>query len=949
MADKNNEVQVTRNHGQHEDTQNVLENILNGMDAYIYVTDPDTDEIFFINDKMREHFDFGDSDGVGLKCWNVLQSGMTERCPFCPNYRLKDYPDETVIWEEYNTVTKRNYRNSDKLIKWSDGRLVHMQHSVDITEMREMVVAQQKLVSEISQSFISGDDNEKVITAALKRIGEFMGYTRVLLTSYSEQNDELCVTHEWMTDDVELKDYDKSVPFGRGEHISDSVSAECKPVVSYKASDIAGHYGADKIGVKSFMSMPVYLKEQLLGFLEFFVTTDNYLWKINDIHLAEFLCGSIAGLYDRKHTQSSLAKMNTLVERVMQPIVYIDTMEDVTYYNAATYKIFGYTEEELLENGIAMLFAEETYERLRTEIWPKAFKEGIVEVDLPLIHKNGNVRTISFLGIVIYVDDELPQLATIGTDITDLIDAKEAAEVVSKAKTEFLSRMSHEIRTPMNAIIGMTSIAQESDDPERKEYCLDKISSASNHLLGVINDILDMSKIEANKFEISTAEFDFEKMLMNITNMVGFRMEEKDHVFEVNYDPAIPPYIISDEQRISQVVVNLLSNAVKFTPERGTISLDIRRTAVDNKEMTLKFTVSDTGIGISPEQQSKLFGSFEQADGSISRRFGGTGLGLAISKRIVELMGGHIGIESEIDIGTRVIFDIVVSEGSPKELTSISKKIDRESLRILVVDDSSATREYFLHLMARLGISCDVAKSGAEALEMLEIATDNGKPYNFFFIDWIMPELDGIKLVTILKERMHTEAVIIMISAAHWSKIESEATVVGIDGFVPKPLFPSALVDCINGRLGTITDEDRKMSADKNHFDFSGYNLLLVEDVEINREIVMALLEDTGIKIDVAENGVEAVEMFSADSDKYNLVFMDVHMPIMDGYEATQKIRACTHAAANQIPIIAMTANAFKEDIDRCKASGMNDHVSKPIDRNVMLDKMQIWLKPNNK
>ena len=521
----------------------------------------------------------------------------------------------------------------------------------------------------------------------------------------------------------------------------------------------------------------------------------------------------------------------------------------------------------------------------------------------------------------------------------------EFAQAASLAKSEFLSRMSHEIRTPMNAIIGMTNIAQESNDPDRKKYCLDKIRSASSHLLGIINDILDMSKIEANKFEISTAEFDFEKMLVNITNMVAFRMDEKKHNFIVDFDPTIPPYVISDEQRLSQVIVNLLSNAVKFTPEHGTISLDVRCEESEGKEIKLKFTVSDTGIGISPENQRKLFSSFEQADGSISRRFGGTGLGLAISKRIVELMGGEIGIESEIGLGTKVIFNIFVEKGGvQKEPAGISTKINRGNLRILAVDDSSATREYFLHLMSRLGISCDVARSGEDAINMIEIARKSEKPYNFFFVDWLMPELDGIELATVIKKQMPTNAIIIMISAANWSDIESKATAVGIDGFISKPLFPSALVDCINGCLGAVKDEDKKANVAKSHFDFSKYNLLLVEDVEINREIVMALLEDTGIKIDVAENGVAAVEMFSANSDKYDIIFMDIHMPIMDGYEATQKIRNMDNERCRTIPIIAMTANAFKEDIDHCKASGMNDHIAKPIDEMIVLKKLAEYI-----
>ena len=932
-------------HDRSETDISVLESILNGMDAYIYVTDPTNDDMLFINDKMREHFDFSDDDSINKKCWAVLQSGMTERCPFCPNNRLKDHPDETVVWEECNTVTKRNYRNSDKLIKWPDGRLVHMQHSVDITEMKELATEQQELVSKISQRFITGNDVDEMVSMALQMIGEFMGYTRVLLTSYSEYSEELQVTHDWIAEGIELKEYDPNITFTSGTYIFDHIGTDRKSIVLHMGSDVSEHYGSEKIGIKSFLSMPVYLKDKFFGLLEFFVCKDHYIWENNDIHLAEFLCGAIVSLIERIQAEMKFVKMNTLIERFMQPVVYIDTNEEVTYYNAATYKVFGYTEEELLAGGLELLFGKETFEYVRTEVWPNAFAEGSIEIELPLIHKNGNVRIFSFLGMVIDVKGELPQLATIGADITDLVDAKEAAEAVSKAKTEFLARMSHEIRTPMNAIIGMTGIAQESDDPERKEYCLDKINSASSHLLGVINDILDMSKIEANKFDINTTEFDFEKMLMNITNMVSFRMDEKNHNFEINYDPNIPPCIISDEQRLSQVIVNLLSNAVKFTPDNGTISLDINCIETNNNEITLEFSVSDTGIGITPEQQSKLFNSFEQADGSISRRFGGTGLGLAISKRIVELMGGTIRIESEVGLGTKVIFDVVARKGILKESIDISQKIVWKNLRILAVDDSSATREYFLDLMERLAIDCDVASSGADALDMIEIAEKNGKPYNFFFVDWMMPEIDGIELTALIKKRVPNDYIILMISETNWPLIEDKAASIGIDGYISKPLFPSALVDCINGCMGANTDDEKEEDTEENHTDFSKYHLLLVEDVEINREIVITLLEDTGINIDIAENGVEALAKFDENSHKYDLIFMDIHMPIMDGYEATEKIRTGLQAIAKKIPIVAMTANAFKEDIDRCLASGMNDHVAKPIDKNIMLDKMKLWLK----
>jgi len=399
--------------------------------------------------------------------------------------------------------------------------------------------------------------------------------------------------------------------------------------------------------------------------------------------------------------------------------------------------------------------------------------------------------------------------ALLRNEMTDnLVAAKEAALSSANAKTSFLANMSHEIRTPMNAIIGMTTIAKNSDSVEKMNDCLEKISVASKHLLGIINDILDMSKIEARKFDLSSEEFDFEKMIKNICTMITSKMEEKCHTFELNCDPRIPKKLIGDELRLAQVITNILGNAVKFTPEHGTICLKISRGKEVDGVLEIIVAVSDTGIGISAEQQKLLFNVFEQADRGISRKFGGTGLGLAISKNIVALMGGNFTIDSEAGKGSCFTFNVFMSQSSGKEL------------------------------------------------------------------------------------------------------------------------------------IGETVDD-----AILNEYDFAGKRILLIEDVDINREIIIALLEDTRVEIDCAENGQIGLDMFSANQDKYDLIFMDIHMPLMDGYTATQKLRAIDGEFSKTVPIVAMTANAFKEDIEKCKAAGMNDHVAKPIDLNLLLEKMHKYLK----
>nr|WP_245534824.1 response regulator [Treponema primitia] len=527
--------------------------------------------------------------------------------------------------------------------------------------------------------------------------------------------------------------------------------------------------------------------------------------------------------------------------------------------------------------------------------------------------------------------------------------ALEQAENASKAKTSFLANMSHEIRTPMNAIIGMTSIAQSSSDLEKKDYCLSKIEEASNHLLGVINDILDMSKIEANKFDLSLDDFDFEKMIRKVVSVNNFRVEEKNQILSVHIDRDIPRSLHGDDQRLSQVITNLLSNAVKFTPESGSIHLETRLEKKEGDLCTLRISVTDSGIGISPEQQGRLFSSFEQADSSTSRKFGGTGLGLAISKRIVEMMGGTIWLESELGKGAAFIFTVQVELGPEKQESLLSPGINWKNIRVLAVDDDGDVRSYFAELAEQLGFACETAASGEDAINLIN---KNG-PYDLYFVDWKMPGMNGVELSRWIKEHkpltdtssvLPVKSVVIMISATEWNVIETEAKQAGVDKFLPKPLFPSSLADCINQCLGSNTTASSSKKKDDEPDDFSGRHILLAEDVEINQEILIALLEPTSIMIDCAGNGAEALRIFKDQPDKYDIIFMDVQMPEMDGYEATRGIRSSGIPKAKEIPIIAMTANVFREDIEKCLAAGMNDHLGKPLDFDDVLSKLRQYL-----
>jgi len=513
------------------------------------------------------------------------------------------------------------------------------------------------------------------------------------------------------------------------------------------------------------------------------------------------------------------------------------------------------------------------------------------------------------------------------------------AEAASQAKTFFLANMSHEMRTPMNAIIGMASIGLNTADANRMKYCLVKIDSASKHLLGVINDVLDISKIEANKFELSPVVFEFEKMLQKVVNVINFRVEERRQVFQIKIGRDIPRAFIGDDQRLSQVITNLLSNAVKFTPEEGTITLEAQLVSEENDMCLLQISVADSGIGISDEQKERLFCAFEQAETDTTRRYGGTGLGLTISKSIVDMMGGEIWAESEPGRGSIFAFTVKLRRSADKQKRQFDDSVRWEDIRIIAVDDEPEVREFFAETLQSLGISCEVAASGEEAAAMMA----GGSGYNIIFTDWKLPGMNGVEFARLAFAESAQKPAIILFSSAYWNEIADYARSEDIDKFLQKPLLRSDIVDALNEYVG-VGDAAGKSELAEGPGDYIGSVIMLVEDVEINREIVLTLLEPTGLTIECAENGLQAVSMFEAAPEKYGMIFMDVQMPEMDGYAATRAIRSLDVPRAMTVPIIAMTANVFREDIEKCLDSGMNGHVGKPLNIDNVIEQLRWYL-----
>ena len=510
-----------------------------------------------------------------------------------------------------------------------------------------------------------------------------------------------------------------------------------------------------------------------------------------------------------------------------------------------------------------------------------------------------------------------------------LAAALKAAEEASKAKTSFLSNMSHEIRTPMNAIIGLNSLAlnDPSLSPGTREY-LEKIDGSARHLLGLINDILDMSRIESGRLILRKEEFSLSNMLEQINTMVMAQCRDKGLEYECRLAGQVDDSYIGDDMKLKQVLINILSNAIKFTDAPGSITFTIDRMAVFEDQSTLRFVVKDTGIGMDKSFLPKLFDSFTQENSSRSSKYGSTGLGMAITKSIVEMMNGTISVESEKGVGSE--FTVVLSLRNCDHAVSAGTFVDPKDLKILIVDDDPIACEHARLILSEAGLNADACLSGREALQMLEVRHAKLDPYNLVLLDWRMPEMDGLEVARQIRRRYSNETTVIILTAYNWDDIMDEAIHAGVDSFLAKPLFASNVID----EFERIARRNAALlSPEKTRADLNGRHILLAEDIEINAEIMIQLLEMRGITTDHAENGRAALEMFAQSAvGTYDAVLMDVRMPVMDGLEAAAAIRALDREDAARLPIIAMTANAFDEDVQRSLQAGMNAHLSKPVE-----------------
>ena len=546
---------------------------------------------------------------------------------------------------------------------------------------------------------------------------------------------------------------------------------------------------------------------------------------------------------------------------------------------------------------------------------------------------------------VFYINEELGRVCMTRADVTDVVRQEQkqkeelaaalvAAEQANAAKSDFLSRMSHEIRTPMNAIIGMSTIAAQSiGDDEQVADCISKIGISSRFLLSLINDILDMSRIESGKMLLKSERIPTEDFLGGINSICYSQAAVKGVEYECIVDPVLSDYYMGDAMKLQQVLINILSNAIKFTDEGGKVTFSAMERRKIKSDAILRFVVNDTGVGMNEEFLPHIFEPFSQESTGTTALYGGTGLGLAISKNIVDMMDGKISVRSIKGIGTEFTVDVKLGISEEEKLRHHQKKqnYNFSHLKTLVVDDDVAVCESAVVTLKEMGVTAEWVDSGRKAVERVSMLWAQGRYYDLILIDWKMPEMDGLETARRIRSIVGPEVTIIIMTAYDWVSIEHEAKLAGVNLLMSKPMFKSALVSAFTKALGEKEEEARR--PDTEGYDFTGRRVLLAEDNAINTEVAVMLLESKGFVVDTAENGLRALELFSkSPTGYYDAILMDIRMPLMDGLTAAANIRHLSNQDASAIPIIAMTANAFDEDIEKSRAAGMDAHLAKPID-----------------
>ena len=674
-------------------------------------------------------------------------------------------------------------------------------------------------------------------------------------------------------------------------------------------------------------------------------------------------------LLEQQATQDRQEKMITALASDYRSVYYLELDKDHGVCYQARADMHGFHEGEDFDYVKSVTeycnhyVLPEYREDFLAFIQPKAIKEGLKESRVIsyryMISVDGKEswEAVRFAGVRHPEDrdDHLVHNVSAGfADVDEetrrdlaqrqeLSEALKTAEEASKAKTAFLSNMSHEIRTPMNAIIGLDNIAlNEPDLPDRVRDHLEKIDVSAQHLLGIINDILDMSRIESGRMIIKNDEFSFSGMLEQVNSIISGQCRDKGLTYECRTEGKIDDYYLGDEIKLRQVIINILGNSVKFTPEGGTVSFLISEGNRFSGKAVLKMIFRDTGIGMSKEYVPHLFDAFSQEDSTSTSKYGSTGLGMPITRSIVELMNGHIEVESEKGVGTTFTVTVTLGESDRHAGDAAENDFNPKELSVLAVDDDPIALDHAQIVLGQAGISCETAVSGAEALEKVKLRHARRDDYDLLLVDWKMPEMDGVEATRRIRSVVGHDLPIIILTSYNWDEIAEEAKHAGVDSFVAKPLFAGSVLEQFREAFRRKREHQTVRRAD-----LEGRHILLAEDVEVNAEIMVMVLGMRGIEADVAENGRIAVDKYLEHSaGYYDAILMDMRMPEMDGLEATRAIRDSGRGDAESIPIIALTANAFDEDVQRSMQAGLNAHLSKPVEPDALFDTLETLIKP---